>query len=60
MTRHVVFSIYLFFLKLTNKQMSTDGYKIRDQYAVHFITFSVIEWIVFSPARIMQILSSIA
>ena len=25
--------------------MSIDGYKIRDQYAVHFITFSVIEWI---------------
>ena len=25
--------------------MSIDGYKIRDQYAIHFITFSVIEWI---------------
>jgi len=25
--------------------MSIDGYKIRDQYAVHFITFSVIEWV---------------
>ena len=25
--------------------MSIDAYKIRDQYAVHFITFSVIEWI---------------
>jgi REP element-mobilizing transposase RayT len=25
--------------------MSIDGYKIRDQYAIHFITFSVVEWI---------------
>ncbi|MGI8636289.1 MAG: REP-associated tyrosine transposase [Segetibacter sp.] len=25
--------------------MKDDGYKIRDQYAVHFITFGVIEWI---------------
>ena len=25
--------------------MKEDGYKIRDQYAVHFITFAVVEWI---------------
>lgn len=25
--------------------MKDDGYKIRDQYAVHFITFTVVEWI---------------
>ena len=25
--------------------MKDDGYKIRDQYAVHFITFAVVEWI---------------
>jgi REP element-mobilizing transposase RayT len=25
--------------------MKGDGYKIRDQYAVHFITFAVVEWI---------------
>lgn len=25
--------------------MKDEGYKIRDQYAVHFITFAVIEWI---------------
>ena len=25
--------------------MKDDGYKIRDQYAVHFITFAVIEWV---------------
>lgn len=25
--------------------MKDDGYKIRDQYAVHFITFSVVEWV---------------
>jgi putative transposase len=25
--------------------MSTDGYKIRNQGAIHFITFSVVEWI---------------
>jgi len=25
--------------------MKDDGYKIRDQYAVHFITFAFVEWI---------------
>jgi hypothetical protein len=25
--------------------MKDDGYKIRDQHAVHFITFSVVEWV---------------
>ncbi len=25
--------------------MKDDGYKIRDQYEVHFITFAVVEWI---------------
>ena len=25
--------------------MSDGGYKIRDQYAVHFITFSVVQWV---------------
>ena len=25
--------------------MKDDGYKIRDQHAVHFITFAVVEWI---------------
>ncbi len=25
--------------------MKDDNYKIRDQYAVHFVTFSVVEWI---------------
>ena len=25
--------------------MKDDGYKIRDQYAVHFITFAVVEWV---------------
>lgn len=25
--------------------MSLDGYKIRDQHAIHFITFSVVQWI---------------
>src|SRR5215210_1087520 len=25
--------------------MKDDGYKIRDQYAVHFITFAVVQWI---------------
>ena len=25
--------------------MKDDGYKIRDQHAVHFITFGVVEWV---------------
>ncbi len=25
--------------------MSVDGYKIRDQQAVHFITFATVQWI---------------
>lgn len=25
--------------------MSKDGYRIRDQYAIHFITFAVVEWV---------------
>jgi putative transposase len=25
--------------------MKDDGYKIRDQHAVHFITFAVVEWV---------------
>ncbi|MDB5246419.1 MAG: hypothetical protein JWQ40_813 [Segetibacter sp.] len=25
--------------------MKDDGYKIRDQHAVHFITFSIVEWV---------------
>ncbi len=25
--------------------MKDEGYKIRDQYAVHYITFAVVEWI---------------
>ncbi len=25
--------------------MKDDGYKIRDQYAVHFITFAIVEWV---------------
>ena len=25
--------------------MADEGYKIRDQLAIHFITFSVIEWV---------------
>ena len=25
--------------------MSQDGYQIRDQYAIHFITFAVVEWV---------------
>ena len=28
-----------------HEAMKDDGYKIRDQYAVHFITFAVVEWI---------------
>ncbi len=25
--------------------MKEDGYKIRDQYAVHFITFATVQWV---------------
>jgi len=36
--------------------MSDAGYQIRDQFAVHFITFSVVEWIdVFTRAQYADI-----
>jgi hypothetical protein len=28
----------------TKTSMSIGGYKIRDQQAIHFITFAVVEW----------------
>jgi len=37
--------------------MSKDGYKIRDQGAMHFITFSVVEWVdVFSRSQYADII----
>lgn len=37
--------------------MSEKGYQIRDQYAVHFITFSVVEWVdVFTRKKYADIL----
>ena len=37
--------------------MKDDGYKIRDQYAVHFITFAVVEWVdVFTRKTYVDIL----
>lgn len=37
--------------------MKDDGYKIRDQYAVHFITFAVVEWVdVFTRKAYVDIL----
>ncbi len=37
--------------------MSENGYKIRDQNAIHFITFSVVQWIdVFTRSEYKEIL----
>jgi REP element-mobilizing transposase RayT len=37
--------------------MKDDGYKIRDQYAVHFITFAIVEWVdVFTRKAYAEIL----
>jgi hypothetical protein len=32
-------------LQMHQNEMKDDGYKIRDQHAVHFITFSIVEWV---------------
>ena len=41
---------------LLNLSMGVDGYKIRDQHAVHFITFATVQWIDVLQEVIMQIL----
>ncbi len=37
-------------------QMKDEGYKIRDQYAIHYITFAVVEWIDVFQEKLIQIL----